>query len=102
MQGRLGGSTGARNGPFRSAEGSATMFALGKVRQRVDRRSVTGRAFAVLETFTPECPALTLSEISRRAALPLTTTHRLVGELCASRALERDGDGRYRVGLRLW
>ena len=78
------------------------MFALGKVRQRIDRRSVTGRAFAVLETFTPECPALTLSEISRRAALPLTTTHRLVGELCASRALERDRDGRYRVGLGLW
>jgi DNA-binding IclR family transcriptional regulator len=78
------------------------MFALGKVRQRIDRRSVTGRAFAVLETFTPECPALTLSEISRRAALPLTTTHRLVGELCASRALERDRNGRYRVGLRLW
>ena len=62
------------------------MFALGKVRQRVDRRSVTGRAFAVLETFTPESPALTLSEIARRAALPLTTTHRLVGELCASRS----------------
>ncbi|HYB29069.1 MAG TPA: IclR family transcriptional regulator [Solirubrobacteraceae bacterium] len=78
------------------------MFALGKVSQRVDRRSVARRAFAVLETFTSEHPALTLSEIARRAELPLTTTHRLVGELCASRALERDGDGRYRVGLRLW
>jgi DNA-binding IclR family transcriptional regulator len=78
------------------------MFALGKVRQRVDGRSVTGRAFAVLETFTPESPALTLSEIARRARLPLTTTHRLVGELSATRALERDRDGRYRIGLRLW
>jgi DNA-binding IclR family transcriptional regulator len=78
------------------------MFALGKVRQRVDRRSVTRRAFAVLETFTPESPALTLSEIARCAGLPLTTTHRLVGELSASRALERDRDGRYRIGLRLW
>ena len=44
----------------------------------------------------------TLSDIARRAALPLTTTHRLVGELCASGALERDGDGTYRIGLRLW
>ena len=91
-----------RNGPFRSAEESATMFALGKVRQRNDGRSVTGRAFTVLETFTPEYPALTLSEIARRADLPLTTTHRLVGQLSAWRALERDVDGRYRIGLRLW
>jgi len=56
----------------------------------------------VLEAFTPASPALTLSEISRRAALPLTTTHRLVAELRAAGALERDGDGRYRIGLRLW
>ncbi len=56
----------------------------------------------MLEAFTPDSPALTLSEIARRAALPLTTTHRLVAELCASGALERVGDGTYRVGLRLW
>jgi DNA-binding IclR family transcriptional regulator len=60
------------------------------------------RAFAVLEAFSPTSPALTLSEIARRADLPLTTTHRLVGELCASHALERDVDGTYRIGLRLW
>jgi DNA-binding IclR family transcriptional regulator len=78
------------------------MFALGKVQQRVDGRSVTGRAFAVLETFTPDYPALTLSEIARRSGLPLTTAHRLVGELSVSGALEREGDGRYRIGLRLW
>ncbi len=56
----------------------------------------------MLEAFTPASPAMTLSEVARRAALPLTTTHRLVAELCASGALERDGDGTYRVGLRLW
>ncbi len=56
----------------------------------------------VLEAFTPSSPALTLSEIARRAGLPLTTTHRLLAELCASRALERDGEGTYRIGLRLW
>jgi len=78
------------------------MRALGGVRNRVDNRSVTARGFAVLETFTPAWPTLTLSDIARRAALPLTTAHRLVGELCASGALERDGDGSYRVGLRLW
>lgn len=56
----------------------------------------------MLEAFRPASPALTLSEISRRAALPLTTTHRLVAELRAAGALERDTDGRYRIGLRLW
>jgi DNA-binding IclR family transcriptional regulator len=78
------------------------MFALGNVRPQADRRSVTARAFAVLQAFTPEHPALTLSEIARRAGLPLTTAHRLVGELRASQALEREADRSYRIGLRLW
>ena len=78
------------------------IFAMGGTRNRADARSVTSRGFAVLEAFTPACPTLTLSDIARRAALPLTTTHRLVGELCAYGALERDGDGTYRIGLRLW
>ena len=60
------------------------------------------RAFAVFEAFTPARPRLSLSEIARRAGLPLTTTHRLLAELCASGGLERDDDGTYRVGLRLW
>jgi DNA-binding IclR family transcriptional regulator len=75
---------------------------MGGTRTRIDDRSVTLRAFGVLEAFSPATPALTLSEIARRAALPLTTVHRLVGELCAAGALERDRDGTYRIGLRLW
>ncbi|HTP21403.1 MAG TPA: IclR family transcriptional regulator [Solirubrobacteraceae bacterium] len=75
---------------------------MGGARTRVDHRSGTARGFAVLDAFTPASPALTLSEIARRAALPLTTVHRLVGELCAAGALERDRDGSYRIGLRLW
>ena len=57
---------------------------------------------AVLEAFTSASPALTLSELARRTGLPLTTTHRLLAELCGAGALEREGDGTYRVGLRLW
>jgi DNA-binding IclR family transcriptional regulator len=75
---------------------------VGGARTRIDNRSGTARAFAVLEAFTPSSPALTLSEIARRAGLPLTTAHRLARELCAAGALERDGKGTYRLGLRLW
>jgi len=75
---------------------------VGGARTRIDDRSVTARAFAVLEAFTPSSPALSLSEIARRAGLPLTTAHRLAGELRAAGALERDGEGTYRLGLRLW
>jgi DNA-binding IclR family transcriptional regulator len=57
---------------------------------------------AVLGAFTRERPALTLSEISRAVAVPLSTAHRLVAELCAWGGLERDEDGRYRIGLRIW
>ncbi|WP_245160908.1 IclR family transcriptional regulator [Blastococcus sp. CT_GayMR16] len=57
---------------------------------------------AVLGAFTRERPALTLSDISRVVAVPLSTAHRLVGELCGWGALERDDDGRYRIGLRIW
>jgi DNA-binding IclR family transcriptional regulator len=65
-------------------------------------RTRVGRAFAVLEAFTPARPNLTLSDIARRARLPLTTTHRLLAELCAAGALEREPDATYRIGLRLW
>jgi DNA-binding IclR family transcriptional regulator len=64
--------------------------------------TATQRALALLASFTPQRPELTLSELSRAAALPLTTTHRQVGELVRWGALERGDDGRYRIGLRLW
>lgn len=64
--------------------------------------SVTSRALAVLDCFDERCPRLTLSELSRRADLPLSTAHRLVGELVAWRALVRREDGRYEIGPRIW
>lgn len=64
--------------------------------------SVTARVLSIFESFSADCPLRTLSEISRATGLALTTTHRLVGELAAWGALERDLDGRYRIGLRLW
>lgn len=63
---------------------------------------MTARVLDVLGAFTAATPELSLTEISRRTGLPLTTTHRLVGELAAWGALERGEGGLYRVGLRLW
>lgn len=64
--------------------------------------SVTSRALRVLEAFSTDTPVLRLSDISRHSGLPLTTTHRLVGELTQWGALEREAGGGYRIGLRLW
>jgi DNA-binding IclR family transcriptional regulator len=64
--------------------------------------SVAARVLDVLGAFTDAAPALTLTEISTRTGLPLTTTHRIVGELAAWGALERAESGEYRIGLRLW
>jgi DNA-binding IclR family transcriptional regulator len=45
---------------------------------------------------------MSLSEISRTTGLSLTTAHRLIAELVSWGGLERDADGQYRVGLRLF
>jgi DNA-binding IclR family transcriptional regulator len=63
---------------------------------------VLRRALRILDTFADTGAGLTLSEISRRSGVPLTTTHRIVAELLEWGALERDGRGDYRIGLRLW
>lgn len=64
--------------------------------------SVTRRVLSILSAFSADAHALSLTAIARATALPLSTTHRLVGELTDWGALERGDDGRYRVGLRLW
>lgn len=63
---------------------------------------VLGRALRLLAAFGPTRPLMTLSQIARQAGLPPSTAHRLLGELVAWGALERDTDGCYRIGLRLW
>lgn len=65
-------------------------------------KSVTARALAVLAAFDVEHPLLTLSELARRAGLPVATVYRLAGELEDGRFLDRDGAGRYGLGIRLW
>lgn len=65
-------------------------------------RSVTSKALAVLGTFDPAHSRRTLTEIAAATGLPLSTTHRLIGELVAWEGLTRGADGRYEIGRRIW
>jgi DNA-binding IclR family transcriptional regulator len=63
---------------------------------------VVSRVLHLLGAFTVQHPAMTLTELSRHAGVPLSTAHRMVNQLVDWGALERDDAGYYRVGLRLW
>lgn len=75
------------------------------------RKSVFGRqdglksfkkAVAILEAFSIREPRLPLTEIARRAKLPLSTAHRILGTLHSVGFIDRDGErDQYRLGLRL-
>lgn len=65
-------------------------------------RSVTGRVLALLSTFDADHPTRRLTDLAEHTGLPVSTTHRLVGELVAGHALTRRTDGRYEIGRRLW
>lgn len=64
--------------------------------------SVSSRLLRLLAAFDAENCELTLSDLARRADLPIGTAHRLVGELEAWGALARLPSGHYVVGRRLW
>nr|WP_246315481.1 IclR family transcriptional regulator [Kineococcus aurantiacus] len=63
---------------------------------------MTSRTFGLLSAFTRENPSMRLGQLADAAGLPLTTTHRIVADLLACGALERDASGSLHVGLRLW
>jgi DNA-binding IclR family transcriptional regulator len=70
-------------------------------------RTATGessiaRAVRVLDCFTPDEPALPVSEIARRAGLHVATASRLVAELTSHGLLTRGPDREVRIGMRMW
>lgn len=65
-------------------------------------RTVTSKVLAILGAFDAGHPQLTLTDLARRSGVPLSTVHRLAGELEEWQALSRAPDGRLRIGLRLW
>ncbi|MEU4685997.1 IclR family transcriptional regulator [Streptomyces xinghaiensis] len=97
---------GSRTGPLSHSPGSqhARTGQPGRVRRasRSGSGPVLGRALQILGAFSTDHPELSLSELSRKSGLPVSTVHRMLGELTAWGALERGADGRYRIGLRLW
>ncbi|WP_417561599.1 IclR family transcriptional regulator [Microbacterium sp.] len=65
-------------------------------------KSTVDRTLLILGTFQNQQRRQTLSEISRATGLPIATCYRIVQRLAEWGALERDAEGRYYIGLRLW
>jgi DNA-binding IclR family transcriptional regulator len=63
---------------------------------------VVSRALSLLYAFDETHRRLTLTELARRADLPVPTAYRLAGDLVAGGALVRRANGEYVVGRRLW
>ncbi|OAA23444.1 transcriptional regulator [Frankia sp. EI5c] len=64
--------------------------------------AVVARALSVLDVYSDGAQSLRLTTIAERAGLPVPTALRLVRELVAWGGLERQADGSYRLGSRLW
>jgi DNA-binding IclR family transcriptional regulator len=55
--------------------------------------TVTSRALSVLGAFDAEHRALTLTELARRAGLPVPTAHRILADLARWGAVQRRPGG---------
>lgn len=64
--------------------------------------SSLSRAVRVFETLDTGVRDLSATQIAEKSGMPLSTTHRLLGELVELGLLERLPTRRYRIGLRMW
>ncbi|HEX3247258.1 MAG TPA: IclR family transcriptional regulator [Chloroflexota bacterium] len=60
------------------------------------------RAADILLAFTHGQPVLTLGEISQKSALPKPTAHRLIQSLISRGLMQRNAEGKYELGFRLY
>jgi DNA-binding IclR family transcriptional regulator len=65
-------------------------------------RSTADRLFTLLYAFERGPATMTLTELSLATGIPIATTYRITRELLAAGALERNADGTYQIGMRLW
>lgn len=68
----------------------------------VDNDSGIARASRLLTSFDETHRRLTLTELSERSGLAVSTTHRMLAELTKTRLIERNHNGSYYIGRRLW
>lgn len=64
--------------------------------------SMIERVSQILNAFQKTNAFRNVSDIARRANLPISTTHRLVAEMLKFGLLERDKTNQIRIGFRLW
>lgn len=64
--------------------------------------SMITRVVRLLAVFPAHTRSLSVREVAAEAALPVSTTHRLLGELESEDLVARDADGLWQRGNRLW
>ncbi|MCW4465493.1 IclR family transcriptional regulator [Glutamicibacter sp. MNS18] len=64
-------------------------------------RSVISKALGIMSAFESLNPPVSVQELAEYAQVPLSTTHRIIGELIDWGALERDKNGGLHLGGRL-
>jgi DNA-binding IclR family transcriptional regulator len=70
---------------------------------KADRTDMVGKALGLLVLLGDEPRGASAAEISRRAALPFSTTYRLLGSLTRDGFVDYEPDGRrYHLGLRIF
>ena len=62
---------------------------------------VIGRMFSLIDVLAPREEAISLKEISEKAGLHPSTTHRILNDLATGRFVDRPEAGSYRLGMRL-
>lgn len=81
---------------------SVTNATVARMADRADATTAAGKLLAILDAFGAEQSDYTLTELARRAGLPKSTAHRILGMLEAWRGVERTTTGRYRLGVKLF